>query len=113
METGPYLPENSCNVCYWKSKRKATFYVGFLRRKTWFLFGKEKQVAQRKTRCYGRMFHGIACFAVPCQRQEILPRWRLFGAQIAPLQEDNARFLEENGGHQTKKNSCFPCCLST
>ena len=60
----------------------------------------------------GEYFMASLVLQFPCQRQEILPRWRLFGAQIAPLQEDNARFLEEKWWTSDKKKTrVFPVVL--
>ena len=104
METGPYLPENSCNVCYWKAKWKATFYVGFVRRKTWFLPCKEKQVAQRKTRCYGRIFswHRLLC-SFRVKDQELFPDGAYLGLKLLLFRKITFVLSKKNGWHQKEK----------
>ena len=70
------------------------------------LVKKNKWLNERRV-VMGEYFMASLVLQFPCQRQEILPRWRLFGAQIAPLQEDNARFLEEKWWTSDKKKLVF------
>ena len=44
---------------------------------------------------------------LPSQGPETLPRWRLYGAQVAPLQEDNARFFKEKWSTSERKTRVF------
>ena len=56
---------------------------------------------------WANIFMASLTLQFPFQRAEILPRWRLFGAQVAPFQEDNARFLEEKWLTSERKARVF------
>ena len=56
---------------------------------------------------WANIFMASLTLQFPSQRPETLPRWRLFGAQVAPLQEDNARFFEEKWLTSERKTRVF------
>ena len=96
METGPYLPENSCNVCYWKAKRKTAFKMpASYEEKHGFVLDRKTSYSTKHTLSLGEYFMALLPLQFPSQGPETHPRWRSFGAQFTPLQEDNARFFEE------------------